>query len=92
MKVYMFRFINIPPTNQARDHLDTPHAARAGQWGPCYDSAWKSIGKNKQNKNKNKNKQQQQKKKKKQKKKKTKKNNNKTTTNKQMWFRWEVFP
>ena len=30
MKVYIFRFINIPSTNQTRDLLDTPHAAREG--------------------------------------------------------------
>ena len=30
VKVYMFRFFNIPSTNQCIDHLDTPHAARAG--------------------------------------------------------------
>ena len=29
VKVYMFRFVNIPSTNQSRDRLDTPHAALA---------------------------------------------------------------
>ena len=29
MKEYIFRFINIPSRNQARDNLDTPHVARA---------------------------------------------------------------
>ena len=41
VKVCMFRFINIPSTNQSRDHLDTPHAAHAGhrRVSSCYDSA-----------------------------------------------------
>ena len=30
MNEYIFRFINIPSTNQTRDHLDTPDTARAG--------------------------------------------------------------
>ena len=49
VKVYIFRFINIPSTYQSRDHLDTTHAERAvqdtGKLGPCYDSAWKSKAK-----------------------------------------------